>query len=181
MCRSASCWNCNSAFTSRGGERRVTALAIGVLCADDDTAEVAGNNGRMTLSARLVRRKSRIAGSGVFATRPIEKRARIVEYKGALVSFAEGLRREDRYARRGRLWTFVVSKRWIRDAAVGGNIARYINHACYPNCYVAVVGRSIWIRAARRIRAGEELTYDYNSDGFCGIRCQCRKGCRRVL
>jgi SET domain-containing protein len=135
----------------------------------------------MTATPPIVRRRSRIAGSGVFALRPIEKDARIVEYKGELVSRAEGIRREDRYARRGRLWTFIVNDRWIRDAGVGGNIARYINHACRPNCYVDVVGRTIWILALRRIRAGEELTYDYNSDGFCAIRCQCRRGCRRVL
>ena len=134
-----------------------------------------------TATLPIVRRRSRIAGSGVFAVRPIEKDARIVEYKGELVSRAEGIRREDRYAKRGRLWTFIVNDRWIRDAGVGGNIARYINHACRPNCYVDVVGRTIWILALRPIRAGEELTYDYNSDGFCEIRCRCRRGCRRVL
>jgi uncharacterized protein len=135
----------------------------------------------MTSLPQLIRRRSGIAGWGVYATHPIEKRARIVEYKGELVSRAEGLRREERYAKRGRLWTFVVNDRWIRDAAVGGNIARYINHSCRPNCYVDIVGRTIWIRAARRLRAGEELTYDYNSDGYCDIPCRCRKGCRRVL
>jgi len=135
----------------------------------------------MTLMPQLVRRRSGIAGWGVYATRPIEKRAWIVEYKGELVSRAEGLRREERYAKRGRLWTFVVNDRWIRDAGVGGNIARYINHSCRPNCYVNIVGRTIWIRATRRLRAGEELTYDYNSDGYCGIPCRCRKRCRRVL
>jgi SET domain-containing protein len=133
------------------------------------------------MKAPLVRRKSGIAGSGVFTTRPIEKRTRIVEYKGELIPRAEGLRREERYAKRGRLWTFVVNSRWIRDAGVGGNIARYINHACRPNCYVDIIGRNVWILAKRRIRAGEELTYDYNSDGYCAIQCQCRKGCRRVL
>jgi len=135
----------------------------------------------MTPIPKLIRRRSGIAGWGVFAAGSIEKDARIVEYKGELVPIAEGLRRQDRYARRGRLWTFVVNTRWLRDAAVGGNIARYINHACRPNCYSDVVGRTIWILASRRIRAGEELTYDYNSDGFCGIRCKCRSGCRRVL
>lgn len=129
----------------------------------------------------LIRRRSRIAGSGVFTTRPIAKGAQIVEYKGELVRFAEGLRREERYKRRGRLWTFVVNDRWIRDAGVGGNIARYINHSCRPNCRVRVIGRSIWIVAARPIRTGEELTYDYNSDGYCEIQCMCRPGCDRVL
>ena len=64
---------------------------------------------------------------------------------------------------------------------IGGNIARYINHACNPNCYTDIVGRTIWILAARRIRMGEELTYDYNTEGVAGIPCHCRPRCRRVL
>lgn len=117
----------------------------------------------------------------MFAAEPISKETRLVEYKGELISQAEGWRREQRYVKRGRLWTFIVNDRWVRDAAVGGNIARYINHACHPNCYVDVVGRHIWILASRRIRSGEELTYDYNTDGSFGIKCRCRPGCRRVL
>jgi len=93
----------------------------------------------------------------------------------------EGWRREQRYLTRNRIWIFNLNDRWVRDAAVGGNIARYVNHACRPNCYTDVVGRRIWIIAARPIATGEELTYDYNTDGVAGIRCLCRPGCRRVL
>lgn len=130
---------------------------------------------------RLVRRQSVISGWGVYATHAIEEDARIVSYKGELISQAQAWRREQRYLRRGRIWLFTINDRWARDAAVGGNIARYINHACEPNCYSDVVGRTIWILAARRIEAGEELTYDYNTDGVAGIRCLCRRGCPRIL
>ena len=104
---------------------------------------------------RLVRRRSAIAGWGVYADQPIDRDTRIVEYKGELVSQAEGRRRESRYLPRNRIWIFDVNRRWVRDAAVGGNIARYINHACRPNCYVDIEGHTIWIRASRRIRVGE--------------------------
>lgn len=130
---------------------------------------------------RLVRRRSSISGWGVYAGQTIEEDTRIVEYKGELVSQAEGWRRELRYLPRQRIWIFVVNDRWVRDAAIGGNIARYINHACNPNCYTDIVGRTIWILAARRIRKGEELTYDYNTEGVAGIPCHCRPRCRRVL
>jgi SET domain-containing protein len=129
----------------------------------------------------IVRRRSAISGWGVYAAQTIEEDTRIVEYKGELVSQAEGWRREQRYLPRYRIWIFNINDRWVRDAAFGGNIARYVNHACRPNCYTDIDGRTIWILAARRIRKGEELTYDYNTDGVAGIRCLCRPGCRRVL
>ena len=130
---------------------------------------------------RIVRRRSPISGWGVYSGEPIEEDRRIVEYKGELVTQAEGWRREQRYLPRQRIWIFNINARWARDAAFGGNIARYINHACRPNAYVEIFGREIWVLASRPIRAGEELTYDYNTDGVAGIPCQCRKGCRRVL
>jgi uncharacterized protein len=130
---------------------------------------------------RLVRRRSGISGWGVYAAQAIEEDTRIVEYKGALVSQAEAWRRELRYLPRKRIWIFTINERWARDAAVGGNIARYINHACHPNCYVDIVGHTIWILASRRIAKGEELTYDYNTEGVAGIPCRCRPRCRRML
>ena len=135
----------------------------------------------MTRLPRLLRRRSPISGWGVYASEPITKDARIVEYKGQLVSQAEGGRRERRYLPRQRIWIFTVNSRWVRDAAFGGNIARYINHACHPNCYVDIVDHTIWILASRRIETGEELTYDYNTDGVANIPCRCRPRCRRIL
>lgn len=117
----------------------------------------------------------------MFAAHAIEEDTPIVSYAGELVTQAEAWRREQSYLRRGRIWIFNVNGRWARDAAFGGNIARSINHSCRPNCYTDVVGHTIWILAARRIRAGEELTYDYNTEGVAGIRCLCRAGCRRIL
>jgi SET domain-containing protein len=130
---------------------------------------------------RLIRRRSPISGWGVYAGETIDRDTRIVIYKGALVTQAEGWRRERRYLPRQRIWIFNIDERWARDAAIGGNIARYINHACHPNCYVEIEGKTIWIVASRRIKKGEELTYDYNTDGYAGVPCRCRPGCRRVL
>ena len=135
----------------------------------------------MNVLPAIVRRRSAISGWGVYAAQTIEEDTRIVEYQGELVSQAEGWRREQRYLPRHRIWIFNINDRWARDAAVGGNVARYVNHACRPNCYTDIEGRTIWILAARRIRKGEELTYDYNTEGVAGIRCLCRPSCRRVL
>ena len=135
----------------------------------------------MTGLPRVIRRRSAISGWGVYAAQPIAAATRIVEYKGALISQAEAWRRELRYLPRQRIWIFTINTRWARDAAVGGNVARYVNHACSPNCYVDIVGHTIWIRASRDIRKGEELTYDYNTEGVAGIPCRCRPRCRRMI
>jgi SET domain-containing protein len=129
----------------------------------------------------IVRRKSRVHGWGVFALEPINKNRRIVDYAGQLIDHKESYRRETKYLKQGCIWCFTVNRRWVRDADVGGNIARFINHACKPNCYSQVVGHTIWIRAARNVEAGEELTYDYYTDGEQIIQCRCRPGCTRKL
>ena len=130
---------------------------------------------------RISRRRSAISGWGVYAAEPIAEDMRIVEYKGALVPQDEAWRREQRYLPRQRIWIFTINGRWARDAGFGGNIARYVNHACNPNCYVEIFGHHIWIIASRDIEPGEELTYDYNTDGVAGIPCRCRPRCKRVL
>jgi len=130
---------------------------------------------------RIARRKSRLHGWGVFALEPINKNTRIVTYDGELIDHKESFKRETKYLERGEIWCFTVNRRWVRDATVGGNVARFINHACRPNCYVHIVGDTIWIRAARNIRKGEELTYDYMTDGEGQIACRCRHGCQRLL
>ena len=117
----------------------------------------------------------------MYATAAISKNTRIIDYAGALISQAESARRERRYLPQGLIWCFDVNRRWVRDAAVGGNLARFINHACHPNCYAHIVGHTIWIRAARTIGRGEELTYDYWTGGTANIPCKCRPGCRRML
>jgi SET domain-containing protein len=117
----------------------------------------------------------------VFAVEPISKNTRVIDYAGELIHNSESEEREERYLRDGCIWVFRVSRSWSRDANVGGNIARFINHSCTPNCYTQIKGDTIWIIAARNIRKGEELTYDYSTDGPGHIRCRCRPGCETRL
>ncbi|GBP42982.1 Histone-lysine N-methyltransferase eggless [Eumeta japonica] len=61
---------------------------------------------------------------------------------------------------------------YIMDAKVQGNIGRYLNHSCSPNVFVQNVfvdthdPRFPWVAffAACHIRAGTELTWNYNYD-----------------
>jgi len=129
----------------------------------------------------IERRKSTIQGWGVFSTEPINKNKRIVTYDGEKIPNKESLKREDRYLKKGHIWCFKLNRLSVRDAAVGGNIARFINHSCTPNCYTLALGDQIWIIAARNIRKGEELLYDYMTDGPGHIQCRCRPNCKTRL
>jgi len=126
---------------------------------------------------KIVRRRSAVHGFGVFAAERIAKNARIIDYAGELVRNDESEEREERYLADGCIWVFRVNRNWSRDANVGGNSARFINHSCTPNCWFEVVDKTIWIRARRDIRKGEELTYDYSIIGERTIPCRCRPGC----
>ena len=114
----------------------------------------------------VVVRRSPIHGTGVFAARDIRAGEEVVYYEGALVTHEEADAREDR----GHTFLFTLNEWWVIDAGVGGNEARWINHGCAPNCEAVLVededggpaADRMVIQAMRDIRAGEELTYDYN-------------------
>ena len=130
---------------------------------------------------RIVRRKSKLHGFGVFAAEPINKNKRIIDYAGELVRNKDSVSREVEYLKQGCIWVYRVNRVWSRDAAIGGNVARFINHSCAPNCWTEVVDKTIWIRASRRIEPGEELTYDYCTVGDHTIQCRCRPDCKTRL
>lgn len=114
------------------------------------------NNGG---SKYLKVRKSPMHGRGVFATRPIRKRARIIEYTGRRVLWSTIPEDLDDL----RTYYFGLDdEKKVIDPTVGGNEARWINHSCDPNCEAIEDSRGrVFIEAMRNIRAGEELSYDY--------------------
>ena len=127
------------------------------------------------------RRRSRLHGYGVFAREPITKNTRIIAYSGEKIPTRVSQEREKGYLRQGHIWCFQINQRWALDANVGGNLARFINHSCRPNCYSTVVGHTVLICAGRNIAEGEELTYNYYSGGEARVPCRCRPGCTHVL
>ena len=113
----------------------------------------------------LALRQSTIHGRGVYARVDIPKGTRLIEYTGEHISNAEADRRyDDERMPRHHTFLFILDNRTCVDAAVGGNVSRYINHSCDPNCIAWIEGRHIWIDALRDIAAGEELSYDYEYD-----------------
>jgi SET domain-containing protein len=136
-------------------------------------------------------RDSAVHGLGAFALRRIRAGTRLVEYQGERISVEEAARR---YADDGRarphVLLFTVDQRTLIDAGVGGNDARFINHACDPNCEAIIVAGRVYIEALRTIRPGEELTYDYrleppkpaDPDDLQRYACHCgAPNCRGTL
>src|ERR1700752_3060342 len=103
---------------------------------------------------KIIRRRSDLHGYGVFATEPINKNRRIIDYAGELIRNKRSGAREARSLKQGFISVFPVTRAGPRAAAVGGNIARFINHSCTRNCWPEVVDKTIWIRASRRIYPG---------------------------
>jgi SET domain-containing protein len=132
-------------------------------------------------SVTIERRRSTLHGWGVFAKVRIPKNKRIIHYAGEKITHRESAIREAAYMKQGRIWCFLLNSRWVIDGGVGGNVARFINHSCAPNCYAQIVDGVIWIRASKTIEAGGELTYNYQTDGEKSIQCRCRSGCRTRL
>ena len=114
-------------------------------------------------------RRSPIHGNGVFATADIPAETELVEYKGRLLTHAQADRLYDGTTDTGHTFLFTLNDRYVIDANVDGNVARWINHSCNPNCRAVIEenqeGRRskdrVLIETLRTIRAGEELTYDY--------------------
>jgi uncharacterized protein len=105
----------------------------------------------------IVRRTS--TGLGLFTEKPIRKGDFVIEYTGELIPNSATERMKGRYL-------FQVNSRWTVDGAGRGNLSRYINHSCRPNCEAFIKRSKILIYAKRNIAAGDELCYDYGKEYF---------------
>ena len=128
---------------------------------------------------RLSLRMSPIHRYGVYAAEPIPARRKVIEYTGERIG-----RRETR--RRGfgaQTYLFALDSYWTIDGAVGGSGAEFINHSCEPNLQSRIHKGHILYLSKRDIRAGEELTVDYNfSRQIEEVPCRCGSpGCRGAI
>jgi SET domain-containing protein len=107
-------------------------------------------------------RRSPVHGNGVFAMRPIEAGARIIEYRGERISWDQATRRaEERGGPVNHTFYFSLADGRIIDGGKRGNDARWINHACEPNCEAYEEDGRVYIHAMHDIDEGEELNYNY--------------------
>ena len=117
-------------------------------------------------------------GLGLFATRPIKKNTRLVEYKGPILDAEEA----DRAERRGNRYLYEVSKNRTIDGTPRSNIARYANHSCNPNAESITWRGRVFIKTIKNIEPGDEIVYDYGTDYLKNVigraNCQCTR-CRK--
>jgi hypothetical protein len=111
---------------------------------------------------RFTVRRSLVHGRGVFATRALAAGEQVCEYRGERISWDEALHRHPRDpAHPDHTFYFDIGDGTFVDGAVGGNSARWINHACRPNCEAGDHNGRIFIRTVQPIQSGEELSIDY--------------------
>jgi hypothetical protein len=125
-------------------------------------------------------------GWGLFLAEPVNSGRFVVEYTGEIIDdattearlWADKARGEDNF------YLMEVSHKQIIDARHKGNLSRFINSSCHPNCETqkwqdAATGETrVGIFAIRDIAEGEELTYDYNfahfgGEGTTSFTCMC--------
>ncbi|WAR03387.1 SE1BA-like protein [Mya arenaria] len=104
---------------------------------------------------------------GLFALEPISQDEMVIEYVGTSLRQSVADLREKQYEASGigSSYLFRVDGETIIDATKTGNLARFINHSCNPNCYAKVITvdgqKKIVIYSRRDINVNEEITYDY--------------------
>lgn len=103
----------------------------------------------------LVKRSS--AGLGLYAGNEIPKGKCIIEYVGRTISHAEEYTINSKYL-------FEIHSRRTIDGKPRHNKAGYINHSCRPNAEPEIRKGRVFIMAKRKIKEGEEITYDYGKE-----------------
>jgi hypothetical protein len=176
----------SSSRAARANQRRIMkgVAAIGVTSLGVDTLT--------SREAQLRFDRSGIHAWGVFADEDIAMGEMIVEYRGELIGNAMAEKRENEYeiAKIGSDYMFRIDSLNVCDATKQGNVARFLNASCGPNCYTKIItldgSKRIVIYTKRDIRAGEELCYDYKFpleyDESQRIPCHCgTKECRGFM
>lgn len=112
----------------------------------------------------------------------------VTEYMGEVVDEAEYIRRRTFYAEKGHkhYYFMQIGNGEVIDACRMGNAGRFMNHSCDPNCetqkWVVKGDLRVGFFALRNIKAGEELTFNYNFQTEKPIRCCCGQSkCRGTI
>lgn len=116
--------------------------------------------------------KTEKKGYGLRTNKDLKANDFIFEYIGEVIGENAFRRRMQQYDEEGikHFYFMSLTKGEFVDATRRGNLGRFCNHSCNPNCYVDkwVVGDKLrmGIFAERKVQAGEELVFNYNVDRY---------------
>lgn len=111
-------------------------------------------------------------GFGLRTNKDLKPGDFIYEYIGEVIDERTFRRRMVQYDEEGikHFYFMSLTKGEFVDATKKGNLGRFCNHSCNPNCFVDkwVVGDKLrmGVFAERKIKAGEELVFNYNVDRY---------------
>ena len=131
-------------------------------------------------------------GWGLVTLEDIPKGDLVIEYVGEVIDEDEKTRRLTEWARDHpndpNFYVMSLRDKWYIDAREQGNMSRFINHSCAPNCRLTQVNVNGFTRngvyALVDIPAGTFLSYDYHFDTRHGDKFSCRcgaKNCRGTM
>lgn len=121
-------------------------------------------------------------GYGLQLLEDVSCGAFLIEYVGEVLDLPTYESRQKEYAARGQkhFYFMTLNGSEVIDACAKGNLGRFINHSCDPNCRTEkwmVNGEvCIGLFAIRDIKKGEEVTFDYNYVrvfGAAAKKCVC--------
>ncbi|XAR66718.1 Histone-lysine N-methyltransferase [Bertholletia excelsa] len=185
------CTNCSSTKCSEDCVCRVQCISCSKACR---CSEMCTNRPfRKEKKIKIV--KTELCGWGVEAAESIDKGDFIIEYIGEVIDDAMCEKRlwDMKYKGVENFYMCEIRKDFTIDASFKGNSSRFLNHSCDPNCKLEkwqVEGETrVGVFAARSIKIGEPLTYDYRFVQFgpevkcyCGApNCQGYLGIKRKL
>jgi hypothetical protein len=111
-------------------------------------------------------------GFGLRANKDMAAGDFVFEYIGEVIDERTFRRRMIQYDEEGikHFYFMSLTKGEFVDATKRGNLGRFCNHSCNPNCFVDkwVVGDKLrmGIFVERSVKAGEELVFNYNVDRY---------------
>ncbi|KAJ8980552.1 hypothetical protein NQ317_001059 [Molorchus minor] len=126
--------------------------------------------------------KTQGRGWGLKALAPIKKGQFVIEYVGELIDSEEYQRRIQKMheQKEENYYFLTIDKDRMIDAGPKGNLARFMNHCCQPNCETqkwTVNGDTrVGLFATVNIPADTELTFNYNLECVGKEKKVCRCG-----
>uniref|UniRef100_A0A182VPX2 Histone-lysine N-methyltransferase n=1 Tax=Anopheles minimus TaxID=112268 RepID=A0A182VPX2_9DIPT len=124
-------------------------------------------------------------GFGLVALEDLQNGQFVIEYVGEVINTAEFDRRVKamQTAKEENYYFLTVEPDLTIDAGAKGNVSRFINHSCEPNCETQkwTIGetRVIGLFAIKDIRAGDELTFNYNLESLGNSKQVCLCGAEK--